>query len=253
MRYGYGRVSTRDQNPDAQRTALETDGCERIFIDKASGKLARRPELDRMLDQLRRGDSVTITKLDRLGRSLANLIELSGWLRDAGVELVILDQGIDTSTAMGRMFFHILGAVAEFERELMSERTMDGLEEARARGNKGGRKPKMTDRQIADARRMYDEKDGNGRRLHTVQEIADAYGVTRPTIYRHLEKEAEKTREAYTAAAQVRQAALGDVKPIVNGKPGKVSPEWIAAVDAEREAKAAYEPARDAWQAAATE
>ena len=186
MRYGYGRVSTRDQNPDAQHDALKAAGCERLFIDKASGKLASRPKLDQMLDQLRPGDSVTITKLDRLGRSLANLIELSIGFRDAGVELVILDQGIDTSTAMGRMFFHILGAVAEFERELMSERTMDGLEAARARGNKGGRKPKLSDRQIADARKMYDEKDDNGKRRWTVEEIAQAYGVTRPTIYRHL-------------------------------------------------------------------
>ena len=120
-------------------------GCEQIFIDKASGKLARRPELDKaLLVAHRRGDQLVVTKLDRLGRSLDHLIDLSAGLQERGVDLVVLDQGIDTSTAIGRMFFQILGAIAEFEHALMSERTLDGLAAARARGRTGGQKPKLT-------------------------------------------------------------------------------------------------------------
>ncbi|MCH2220969.1 MAG: recombinase family protein, partial [Dechloromonas sp.] len=116
MRIGYARVSTRDQHPEAQRDALTAAGCDQIFLDKVSGKLARRPELDKaLLSANRVGDQLVVTKLDRLGRSLEHLIELSKRLQGAGVDLVVLDQGIDTSTAIGRMFFQILGAVAEFE------------------------------------------------------------------------------------------------------------------------------------------
>ena len=186
MRVGYGRVSTRDQHPEAQRDALAAAGCEQVFTDTASGKLARRPELDRALLVARPGDQLVITKLDRLGRSLEHLIELSHQLQDRGVDLVVLDQGIDTSTAVGRMFFHVLGAIAEFEHALMSERTRDGLAAARSRGRTGGQKPKLTVRQAKIARDMYEEKGDTGRRAHTVQQIADEFGVTRPTIYRHL-------------------------------------------------------------------
>ena len=143
MRIGYGRVSTRDQHPEAQHDALTAAGCDEIFIDKASGKLARRPELDKaLLSANRAGDQLVVTKLDRLGRSLEHLIELSKLLQARGVDLVVLDQGIDTSTAVGRLFFQIIGAIAEFEHALMSERTMDGLAAARARGRTGGQKPK---------------------------------------------------------------------------------------------------------------
>jgi DNA invertase Pin-like site-specific DNA recombinase len=114
MRIGYGRVSTRDQNPDAQRDALTAAGCDQVFIDKVSGKLASRPELDKaLLSANRVGDQLVVTKLDRLGRSLEHLISLSNELQKRGVDLVVLDQGIDTSTAVGRMFFQILGAIAE--------------------------------------------------------------------------------------------------------------------------------------------
>ncbi|MCM3924007.1 recombinase family protein [Frankia sp. AiPs1] len=189
MRVGYGRVSTRDQHPEAQHDALQAAGCDEIFIDKASGKLARRPELDRaLLCANRAGDQLVITKLDRLGRSLEHLLELSADLQARGVDLVVLDQGIDTSTAVGRMFFQILGAIAEFEHALMSERTMDGLAAARARGRPGGQKPKLGPRQVQLAREMYDETGPDGRRKYTVQQIADEFGVTRPTIYRHLDQ-----------------------------------------------------------------
>ncbi|MCP3818693.1 recombinase family protein [Streptomyces sp. A3M-1-3] len=182
MRIGVARVSKRDQHPESQHDALKAARCERIFTDKASGKLARRPELDKALLVAREGDQLVVTKLDRLGRSLENLIELAKDLQTRGVDLVVLDQGIDTSTAVGRMFFQILGAVAEFEHALMSERTVDGLEAARARGRTGGQKPKLGPRQVRLARQMYDSGD------YTVQQIADEFGVTRPTIYRHLGK-----------------------------------------------------------------
>jgi DNA invertase Pin-like site-specific DNA recombinase len=186
VKIGVARVSTRDQHPEAQADALRAAGCEKVFVDKASGKLARRPELDKALLVAREGDQLVVTKLDRLGRSLENLLELSRDLQARGVDLVVLDQGIDTSTAVGRMFFQILGAVAEFEHALMSERTVDGLAAARARGRTGGQKPKLGPRQVRLARQMYDETGPDGRRVYTVQQIADEFGVTRPTIYRHL-------------------------------------------------------------------
>lgn len=188
MKIGYGRVSSQEQHPEAQEDALLLAGCEKVFIDKASGKLASRPELDKALLMLREGDSLVITKLDRLGRSLKNLITLSEELKERGVALVVLDQGIDTSTPIGRMFYQILGAVAEFERELIVERTHDGLAAARARGRVGGRKKALKPRQAALAREMYDELGEDGKRKHTVQHIAEELGVSRPTIYRYLEK-----------------------------------------------------------------
>ncbi len=187
MKIGYARVSTREQHPESQEDALRDAGCERVFIDKISGKLAKRPEMDKAIMMLRSGDQLVVTKLDRLGRSLKHLIELSAWLDEQGVGLVVLNQGIDTSTAIGRMFFHILGAIAEFEHELLSERTMDGLAAARARGRTGGQKPKLKPRQMKLAREMYDEVGPDGKRLHTVAGIAAELGVSRPTVYRALE------------------------------------------------------------------
>ncbi|MFF2502210.1 recombinase family protein [Streptomyces sp. NPDC058067] len=188
MRIGVARVSTRDQNPEAQQDALIAAGCERVFTDKASGKLARRPELDKALMVAREGDQIVVTKLDRLGRSLKNLMDLAEDFQQRGIGLVVLDQGIDTSTPAGRLFFQIIGAIAEFEHSLMSDRTLDGLEAARARGRTGGQKPKLRKRQIDLARQMYDELGPDGKRKHTVQQIADEFGVSRPTIYRHLER-----------------------------------------------------------------
>ncbi|BCT78100.1 resolvase [Sinomonas cyclohexanicum] len=191
MRVGYGRVSTRDQHVEAQRDALAAAGCDQIFVDSASGKLAARPGLEKaLLSANRAGDQLVVTKLDRLGRSLENLIDVSKQLEAKGVDLVVLDQGIDTSTPVGKMFFHILGAIAEFEHALMSERTRDGLAAARARGRTGGQKPKLGPRQVRLAREMYEEVGPDGKRSHTVAEIAAEFGVTRPTIYRHLSRQA---------------------------------------------------------------
>ena len=173
---GYARVSTRDQHPDA----LSAAGCERVFIDHASGTLAKRPALDEALGYLRAGDTLVVTKLDRLGRSVRNLKQIVDDLQARHVGLRALSQGIDTTTPGGQLFFHMLAAIAEFEHDLIVERTHDGLAAARARGRKGGPKFKMTSTRIAQARSMYD--DGK----HTVQQIADTFGVSRPTIYRHL-------------------------------------------------------------------
>lgn len=177
---GYARVSTRDQHPEAQLDALTAAGCEKTFTDQASGTLARRPALDDALSYLRAGDTLVVTKLDRLGRSVANLKQVSDDLQSRDVALKALSQGIDTATPGGRLFFHMLAAIAEFEHDLIVERTVDGLAAARARGRTGGPKFKMTPTRIRQARAMYETKQ------HTVQEIADTFGVSRPTIYRHL-------------------------------------------------------------------
>lgn len=180
---GYARVSTREQNLDGQVDVLSLAGCEKVFTDHASGVLARRPALEGALEYVQAGDTLVVTKLDRLGRSVRDLIRLAERLQATGVELVAVSQGIDTSTAGGRLFFHVLAAIAEFEHDLVVERTRDGLAAARARGRRGGRKPKMTTTKVEQARLMHES------RKYTVQEIADTLGVSRGTIYRYLKNE----------------------------------------------------------------
>ena len=177
---GYARVSTDDQNAQLQVDALMAAGCIKVFTDKASGSLANRPQLDKMLDQLRPDDVVVVWRLDRLGRSLRNLIALTDDLGKRGVGFRSLSESIDTTTANGRLFFSVMGALAEFERDLIRERTNAGLAAARARGRVGGRPPVMTAEKVKVARQMYDSKE------HTVEAIAKTLGVSRKTIYRHL-------------------------------------------------------------------
>lgn len=186
---GYARVSTREQNMDAQLDALTAAGCDKIFSEKASGTSARRPELDRALEYLREGDSLVITRLDRLGRSTRNLIVFAEELRDRGVNLVILDIGVDSSTLIGQVLFTILAALAQMERDLIVERTKEGLAAARARGRVGGRPSKLTATAVEQVRRMYDETGADGIRRYTVQQIADTFGVGRQTVYRALEQD----------------------------------------------------------------
>ncbi|MFK4836949.1 recombinase family protein [Microbacterium sp. ZW T2_14] len=179
QRIGYSRVSTIDQNPDAQRDALTAANVDRLFIEHFSGTKASRPEWDKVKDLLRPGDTLVVTRLDRMSRSAKDLLEIGEWLEKRGVDLEATEQRINTKSPEGRMFFTILAAFAQFERDLIVARTRDGLAAARARGRKGGRKPKLTAQKIADIKRKYEGGD-------TVQSIATYFGVSRPTIYRAL-------------------------------------------------------------------
>ncbi len=176
---GYSRVSTSDQNHASQLDALKNAGVEQVFLDTFTGAKSSRPELDKMLASLRKGDTVVVTRLDRLGRSAKDLLNLSSEFEEKGVNLVVIEQKIDTSTAEGKLFFTIISAMAEFERSLISARTKDGLAAARARGRKGGRKPVMSTTKQELAKSMY--ADGK-----FVAEIAKVLGVSRPTIYKAL-------------------------------------------------------------------
>ena len=186
MFFGYARVSTADQNPDHQIDALLRAGVERdnIHIDYASGSKASRPEWDRVRDKLRKGDTLKATRLDRIGRSLQHLVNLGATFRERGIELHIIEQGIDTNTAEGRLMFGMLSVLAEYQRELILANTRDGLAAARARGRVGGRKPKLTERQAARAQELYDS------RTMKVQEIANLLKVPRSTVYGYLKREA---------------------------------------------------------------
>lgn len=177
---GYARVSSNEQNPALQEDALKAAGCFRIFTDKMSGALERRPELDRLLDQLRPGDTLIVWRLDRLGRSLRHLIEQLRTLEQRGVGFKSLQENIDTTTPGGRLIFHVFAALAEFERDLIRERTAAGLSAARARGRNGGRPKVLTADQIRTARQLYAQRE------MTVRQIGEVFGVSRNTIYRSL-------------------------------------------------------------------
>jgi DNA invertase Pin-like site-specific DNA recombinase len=179
--HGYARVSTADQDCAAQLDHLRAAGCDHLYADQASGKLASRPELDRLLSALRRGDQVKIVRLDRLGRSVKNLCELADLFQDRGVDLICLEQGIDTSTAAGRMFWIILAAFAQFERELIVERTRAGLAASKRRGHGGGRKRVLQPYQVQHARGLIDQGI-------SVKDAAAVLGVGRATLYRELSR-----------------------------------------------------------------
>lgn len=185
QRIGYGRISTSDQNASSQQDALISAKVDKVFVDTFTGTKASRPELDKLREQLRSGDTLVITRLDRLGRSAKDLLTIVGELETLGVQLEVLEQSIDTSTPEGKLFFTMVAAFAEFERELMRSRTMDGLAAARARGRFGGRKPKLSEKQIEKAKKLY--SDGTN-----VQDIARILGVSRPTVYRALETRARE-------------------------------------------------------------
>jgi DNA invertase Pin-like site-specific DNA recombinase len=185
MLIGYGRVSTADQNPAHQADALAGAGvaARDIHIDTASGAKTSRPELDLVLQLLREGDTLVITRLDRLSRSVLHLITLGAELRERGVGLKVTEQGIDTTTVEGRAMFGMLSVLAELQRELIVANTRDGLAAARARGRAGGRRPKLTPDQAALAQQLYDAGD------KTVAQIAAIFKVPRSTVYGHLDKQ----------------------------------------------------------------
>ncbi|WP_234733250.1 recombinase family protein [Tellurirhabdus bombi] len=194
MLIGYARVSTTDQNPELQLDALKAAGCERIFIDKSSGTKAERPELSKLKEQLRRGDVMVVWRLDRLGRSLQHLISWIDFLQIEGVEFRSLTEMLDTSTPTGKLVFHVTGAFAEFERNIIVERTNAGLKAARARGRKGGRRYKVDEKKRAMAVQLYHEGK-------SVKEICDLLGILKQTLYTYVNKaKAEKSNNPLRAS-----------------------------------------------------
>ena len=179
MLIGYARVSTTDQNLDLQVDALTKVGCEKIFEDKISGTRADRPGLARAMELLRKGDTLVVWKLDRLGRSVKNLVDLVADLQKQGIHFKSLTDSIDTGTPSGRFFFHVMASLAEMERELTAERTRAGLEVARQLGRKGGRKRQMTDSKIESAKKLL----ANG---IPPRDVAANLGVSVPTLYRWI-------------------------------------------------------------------
>lgn len=177
MIIGYARVSTEGQHLDAQKTALKEAGAERIFADKISGSKRKRPELDRMLDQLRSGDVVLVTKYDRLARSLIDLLDIVAQIETTKAGFRSLAEDIDTTTPAGRLIFHVFASIAQFERERIRERTMEGLKAARAKGRIGGRPPALSEDQKAEVLRLKNE----GRAL---KDIAAMFNVSLATVKR---------------------------------------------------------------------
>ena len=183
MKIGYARVSTNEQNLDLQLDALKNAGCEKIFQDVASGAKTERPGLDDALQHLREGDTLVVWKLDRLGRSLRHLIDVVTSLNDEGVFFLSLQESIDTSSSGGKLIFHIFGALAEFERDLIRERTLAGLAAARARGRVGGRPRVMDTNKLAMAKTLLASES------NSISEICKILGVSRSTYYNYLNTE----------------------------------------------------------------
>jgi DNA invertase Pin-like site-specific DNA recombinase len=180
FRLGYARVSTQQQDEALQHDALYAAGCDRVFLDKASGALESRPALDELMRQARPGDSLIVWRLDRLGRSLRHLLDVVGELESRGVALISLTESIDTTTPAGRLVLHVLMSLSEFERGLIRERTIAGLAAAKARGRTGGRPSVWTAEKLQLARTMYDSKE------HDVTSIARLLGISRASVYRGL-------------------------------------------------------------------
>lgn len=182
MKVGYGRISTADQSLDLQRDALTHAGCEKVFTDVASGARDQREGLNNCLEFCRAGDVLVVWKLDRLARSLKHLIELVADLAKRDIGFQSLSENIDTTSSAGKLFFHVFGAIAEFERDLIRERTNAGLAAARARGRKGGRPKAMSDDDIKMAKLLLADKS------LTVDSICSKFSVSRATLYRHVGK-----------------------------------------------------------------
>ena len=185
MLIGYARVSTDDQSLDLQRDALGEAGCERIFED-TDGGAGERPALRDAMDHLRAGDTLVVWRLDRLGRSLKDLIGKADTLRSQGIGLKSLKEAIDTDSSTGQLVFHIFGALAEFERAVIRERTKAGLASARARGRMGGRRKALDEEQRRQAVALYRSRE------HTVKEICELVGVSKSTLYAYVEEMSKK-------------------------------------------------------------
>lgn len=185
MKIGYARVSTFEQSLDLQIDALSKAGCDKIITDKISGSVTERPGLNEMEKFLRKGDTVVVYSLDRLGRTLKHLIEWLNFLQEKEIGFESLQERIDTTTPTGKLNFHIFASLAEFERNLLRERTMAGLNSARVRGRKGGRPIKLNEKQKKIAINLYESEQ------HTIQEICQTVGVSRPTLYKYLRENQE--------------------------------------------------------------
>ena len=183
MKIGYARVSTHDQNLDLQKDALEKAGCEKIFVDEISGTVAKREGLEKAKEILRKGDMLIVWRLDRLGRSIRDLIDWVTLLEEEGIGFKSLQESIDTTTSSGKLVFHIFAALAEFERNLIRERTNAGLASARARGKLGGRKKSLSVKERKRAVEMHKRKN------HTVQQICEMMNITKPTLYAYIREE----------------------------------------------------------------
>jgi len=179
-RIGYARVSTDDQNLDLQRDALTKSGCVVLYEETASGKSSQRIELEHCRKALRSGDTLVVWRLDRLGRSLSDLVKIIGDLEQGGVTFESLGEKIDTGSASGKLQFHVFAALAEFERNLIRERTNAGLSAARARGRVGGRPAKLSEKQIREIRTLLSDPAAQ------VKDIAERYGVSRTTLYKRV-------------------------------------------------------------------
>ncbi|MDU8491770.1 recombinase family protein [Pseudomonas syringae pv. actinidiae] len=179
LRIGYARVSTRDQNLDLQIDALKSAGCTRIYEEKVSGSSVPRPEQENMLKALRKGDTVVVWQLSRLGRSLSELIGLVNQFEEMGVAFEVLTEKYDTTTASGKLIFNVFASLAAYERERLIERTRAGLKAARARGRVGGRKPKIGDKEKREIAILLSDPN------MTVTDVAARFGVSRTTIYKH--------------------------------------------------------------------
>ncbi|THJ31668.1 recombinase family protein [Lampropedia aestuarii] len=180
QRIGYARVSTDDQHLDLQRDALQLAGCGVIYEEAASGKNTARPELEQCRKALRAGDTLVVWRLDRLGRSLPDLVQVVTDLERRGVGFESLTEKIETGSAAGKLIFHVFAALADFERGLIRERTQAGLAAARARGRAGGRKPKLTDKDVREIKALLRDPEIR------VAEVARRYGVSRTTLYKHV-------------------------------------------------------------------
>ena len=183
MKIGYARISTKDQNFESQDQALKNEGCEKIYRDVVSGAKKERPGLNRLLSDLRRGDNLVVYKLDRLGRSLSHLVQLIETLGEKGVYINSLSDKVDTSSASGRLIMNVVGAIAEFERELIRERTKAGLSAARARGKQGGR-PAGLSKEAQDKAILAEVHYQNKER--PVNEIIKDLGISKATFYKYL-------------------------------------------------------------------
>jgi len=180
QRIGYARVSTDDQNLDLQRDALKKSGCSTIYEEAASGKNTDRAELEQCRKALRKGDTLVVWRLDRLGRSLPDLVRIVAELDHDGIGFESLTEKIETASASGKLVFHVFAALSEFERNLIRERTHAGLSAARARGRAGGRKPKLDDKQVREIKALLRDPG-----IH-VADVARRYGVSRTTLYKHV-------------------------------------------------------------------